>query len=205
MIYGSLPADLGLLDLRVTEMMCWMYCPIATPSEPITLPPNLGQFRPLLEAIQRYDYEAFDYKYVYLTAKTLYVSGENIGNRPGWHTDGFGGNDVNYIWSNHAPTEFLHDNFTLPVDCADAMTRMEARAAEYGEVLTYPNKHLLRLDPSVVHRPPVDFESGMRTFVKVSISKDRYNLEGNSINHALKERWPLIPRAIERNHPAASQ
>lgn len=204
MTYGSLPTDLGFLDLRVSEMMYWMYCPIATPREGITLPPNLQQFRPILDAILAYDYDAFDCRYVYLTAKVIYVSGGNIGNRPGWHADGFGGNDINYIWSDTAPTEFLQDKFTLPDDCADAMAHMEARASAFGHILTYPDKHLLRLTPSVVHRPPVKFAPGMRAFAKVSISRDRYNLEGNSINHDLKERWPLIPRAVERNHPAKS-
>ncbi|WP_259384425.1 hypothetical protein, partial [Bacillus thuringiensis] len=58
-----------------------------------------------------------------------------------------------------------------------------------------------RLDQRVIHRSPVNFEAGMRTFVKVSISADRYDLEGNSINHLLPDRWPLRPRQVERNHP----
>ena len=141
-------------------------------------------------------------QYVYLTAKTLWVSGDYIGNRPGWHSDGFGTNDLNYIWYDRAPTEFLDADFDLPDDCADAMEQMANHALGRVPVL-YPDKHLLRLDPSVIHRSPVDFEAGMRTFVKVSVSPDRYDLVGNSVNHALPA-WPLTARKAERNHPAST-
>lgn len=202
MQYGALPADLGLVDIHPTEMMFWMYCPIATPREAVTLPDNLAQFRPIIDAIEQYEYDAFEGRYVYLTAKTLWVSDDYIGNRPGWHSDGFGTSDVNYIWSDRAPTDFLHDAFDLPHDCPDAMAIMEERAnRSNAQIVTFADRHLLRLDPRVIHRSPVGFAAGMRTFVKVSISTDRYDLEGNSINHALQERWPLRPRAIERNHP----
>ena len=202
MIYGALPADLGLVDISPVEMMFWMYCPIATPREMMAVPANLRQFMPIIHAIEEYDYEAFAGRYVYLTAKTLWVSGDYIGNRPGWHSDGFGTRDVNYIWSDRAPTEFLHDHFELPADCPEAMEVMEERASRANaQIVTYPDRHLLRLDPRVIHRSPVGFAAGMRTFVKVSISPDRYDLEGNSVNHEIAERWPLRPRATDRNHP----
>jgi len=201
MIYGALPLDLGLVDIRPTEMMFWMYCPIATPREMMTVPANLRQFMPILHAIEAHDHDAFAGRYVYLTAKTLWVSGDYIGNRPGWHSDGFGTSDISYVWADRAPTEFLADEFTLPAKCADAMERMEFRAKLIGDIRTYPDRHLLRLDQRVIHRSPVGFAAGMRTFAKVSISTDRYDLEGNSVNHGLRETWPLRPRQTERNHP----
>jgi hypothetical protein len=152
-----------------------------------------------VEAVLEREGEALDDQYVYLTAKTLWVSGDNA-NRPGWHSDGFGADDRNYVWYDRAPTEFMADSFTLPDDCADSMAIMEQRAA-HAEILTYPVKHLLRLTPSVIHRAPVGVAPGLRTFVKVSISPHRYNLAGNSVNHALGERWALLPRLPERNHP----
>ena len=201
MIYGDLPEDLGFIDISPVEMMCWLYCPISTPGEIERVPPNLEQFQPIIDAVYAYDPNLYEDRYVYVTAKTLWVSGDNIGNRPGWHSDGFGTDDVNYIWHDRAPTEFIESSFELPADCADAMAYM-AFAAETLPIITYPDKHLLRLTPSVIHRSPVSFAPGMRTFVKVSISRDRYNLIGNSINHGLAERWPLVPRLDERNHPA---
>uniref|UniRef100_UPI002175E758 hypothetical protein n=1 Tax=Bacillus thuringiensis TaxID=1428 RepID=UPI002175E758 len=124
MIYGALPADLGKVDISPVEMMFWMYCPIAVPNGMMAIPDNLRQFMPIIHAIEAYDYDAFVGRYVYLTAKTLWVSGDYIGNRPGWHSDGFGTSDVNYIWCDRAPTEFIEDALEVPTDCADAMALM---------------------------------------------------------------------------------
>lgn len=205
MIYGALPQDLGLIDLSPTEMMFWLYCPISTPREATVLPDNLVQFRPIIDRVITDDPDRYCDSYVYLTAKTLWVSGDYIGNRPGWHSDGFGTDDVNYVWADRAPTEFYRDSFTLPEDCDAAMVIMDGRAAlaemQRG-LVTYPDKHLLKLTPAVIHRSPVHFAPGMRTFVKVSVSSERYNLVGNSVNHLLSETWPLLPRFPERNHPA---
>ena len=201
MTYGDLPEDLGLVDISPVEMMFWMYCPIKTPTSGFVFPANLDQFAEIVSTAWDRDANTMRDRYVYLTAKTLWVSGDYIGNRPGWHSDGFGTDDVNYIWSDRAPTEFFADEFELPDKCEDAMTQMEARATG-KPLVTYPDKHLLRLTPSVIHRSPVGFSSGVRTFVKVSVSRDRYNLEGNSINHKLSERWEMLPRSEERNHPA---
>jgi hypothetical protein len=203
MIYGDLPEDLSLIDLSPTEMMFWMYCPVVTPTGAY-LPENLSQFRPILRACFEREGLPIQDKYVYLTAKTLWVSGDYIGNRPGWHSDGFGTDDVNYIWYDRAPTEFYQGRLILPTQCDDAMKRMEDAANERRWAWqTFPDKHLLRLTPSVIHRSPVSFEPGMRTFVKVSISRDQYNLEGNSVNHGLPSAWQAVPRKLERNHTSA--
>lgn len=201
MTYGDLPEDLGLIDLSPTEMMFWLYCPVLTPTSLLTIPPNLAGFAPIVRAAMKREGEGLEDRYIYLTAKTLWISEGAAPNRPGWHADGFGTDDVNYIWYDRAPTEFISDSFTLPDGCDDAMAAMEARAAG-REIVTYPAKHLLRLTPSVVHRVPEGVSAGMRTFVKVSVSRDRYNLEGNSVNHLLGERWAMLPRRAERNHPA---
>jgi hypothetical protein len=201
MIYGNLPKDCGLVDLHPTEMMFWLYCPIFTPRQWLTFPDNLVQFRPLVKAALNEEYDLEDH-YGYLTVKTMYVAADHNLNRPGWHSDGFGTDDINYIWSDRAPTEFYADSFELPPECPDAMRIMTQRA--YGkEIVTYPDRHLLRLDQSVIHRQAVHVEPGMRTFIKLSLSKDRYNLIGNSINWRIDERWPLIERKAERNHPAS--
>lgn len=184
-------------------MMFWMYCPILTPnSARETVPTNLRQFCPILNAVMKRERHARG-KYVYLTAKTLWVSEAYIGNRPGWHSDGFGTSDINYIWYDRAPTQFLDcpPGFDLPGDCDDAMERM-ARQADCWPLKAYPNKHLLRLTPACIHRSPVNVDPGVRSFVKVSISVDRYNLAGNSLNHGLSETWTMLPREVERNHPS---
>lgn len=206
---GNPPKDLGLIDLTPTEMMFWMYLPISVPGDhTFHLPPNLRQFIPIIREARWDDHERFVDNYVYLTAKTLWVEGGYIGNRPGWHCDGFGTDDVNYIWADRAPTEFVLGAFRVSADCDRSMQQMEQfgnMAASLGTVTTYPDKHLLRLDRSVMHRSPASFAPGMRTFVKLSISKDRYDLEGNSINHLLGDLGPRVPRRASRNHPASVQ
>lgn len=204
MMYGALPENLGKIDISPREMMNWLYLPISTPGTGLCLPDTLWQFYPIIDEVWKAEPRRCDTEYVYITAKTLFVCGGNIGNRPGWHADGFGTDDLNFIWYDAAPTEFIEDSFELPENCADSMAIMTERAAQ-REIVTFPCKHLLRLTPAVIHRPPEDFSPGMRTFVKVSISPDRYNLLGNSINHKLPEKWPLVERQVERNHPAAKE
>jgi hypothetical protein len=208
-VVGFPPKDLGLFDLNPTEMMFWMYLPISMPGDhTFHLPPNLRQFIPLIREARWDDMEAFVDNYVYLTAKTLWVEGDYIGNRPGWHCDGFGTDDVNYIWCDRAPTEFVLGAFRVSTDCAVSMQQMEqigAQAEAFRSITTYPDKHLLRLDRTVMHRSPRLFEPGMRTFVKVSVSKDRYDLIGNSINHEIGELGPMVERQTTRNHPASVQ
>lgn len=100
------------------------------------------------------------------------------------------------------------NRWMLSEDCDESLRQM-AKIGRYAEAFdhvglrTYPDKHLLRLDNTVLHRSPTGFEAGMRTFVKVSLSRDRYNLKGNSVNHLLPEtHWPLVDRQEVRNHPA---
>lgn len=198
MIYGNLPTDLGLVDISPTEMMFWLYCPIKEPYGQFIIPPNLRQFQPILEKVCSTEY--IGSSYVYLTTKTLYIEPKSVGNRPGWHTDGFGTDDINFIWYDRCPTLFLATNLDLPDKCEDAMKQMEERAKGHANIC-YPDKHLLRLDQTVIHHIPMHIDPGMRTFVKVSISKDKYNLEGNSVNHKLKLNVDLKPRNVDRNHP----
>jgi hypothetical protein len=201
MKYGNLPRDLGYHFLKTEEMMFWLYCPVKLPHGRLVIPPNLQQFSPLIQTIREDIPNKWHESFLYLTAKTLFVSGEYIGNRPGWHSDGFGTRDLNYIWCDRCPTEFIESSFELPDDCEDSMLIMSEEASLKPKI-TYPDCHLLRLDPTVIHRSPVEFESGMRTFVKISVSRDRYNLRGNSLNHELPIDWDLKNRDETRNHPS---
>lgn len=202
MIYGNLPTNLGPIDLSPSEMMYWMYCPIKLPgTTKATIPENLKQFGEIILAVQQDLGERWERSYIYITAKTLWVSGDYVGNRPGWHSDGFGSDDLNYIWADRAPTEFVQGSWTFTDDHVVSLTEME-HTAQGLPIVTYSDKVLLKLDPSVIHRSPVNFEAGMRTFVKISVSDNQYNLQGNSINHELPG-CILMPRGVERNHPIA--
>ncbi|MBZ5864318.1 hypothetical protein LAG72_24625, partial [Escherichia coli] len=53
--------------------------------------------------------------FVYLSVKILHVTPDAPGNRPGWHSDGFLTNDLNYIWADRNPTEFFINDDLYPV------------------------------------------------------------------------------------------
>lgn len=211
-LVGSPPRDLGLVEINDGEMLFTMYLPISVPDDhSYKLPDHLKRFAPIVSTVKQEEPARFFREFVYLTAKTLWVEGSHIGNRPGWHSDGFGTNDLNFIWADRAPTEFMVRRFLglwqVSDDCDQSMREME-KLGRYAEAYdfpftTYPDRHLLRLDPTVMHRSPVKFEAGLRTFVKVSISPDQYNLSGNAVNHLLPEtHWPLVDRQTVRNHPS---
>lgn len=207
-MYGHAPKDLGPVNLSPKEMMFWLYCPIKVPGRwSETMPANLEQFSPIVEAVFN-DLSASPSRwcdsYIYLTAKRIFASPGAQGNRLGWHADGFGTDDLNYVWYDANPTIFWvpPEPVRLSEDHTESMKEMSYMADSYRKYLRrYPLKHLLRLDSSVIHAVEPDVKPGMRTFVKVSVSKERYALEGNSVNHQLNLGWTYAPRAVERNCP----
>lgn len=207
-IYGSAPIDLGFVDLSPTEMMAWLYCPVKLPgSYEACLPPNLEQFRPLINRVFN-DLANFEGRlfvsYVYITAKTLWVTQDNPGNRPGWHSDGFMTDDLNYVWSDRNGTLFWEPAELVSFVQDDQKSLKEMEVAEAGPHRVYLDKHLLRLDQTVIHRVADVKTAGMRTFVKVSVSQQRYNLIGNSINHTFGPLGEYVARCADRNQPASS-
>jgi hypothetical protein len=200
MTYGIAPFNLGMIKAEATEMCFVQYLPVRIPGQAMALPKNLEWVRPILRAATDYwSMEPDDY--IYVTAKSIYVTPDNQGNRKGWHSDGFGTKDVNFIWYDCNPTEFcIQDTFELSEDCAESMRQMEEQA-DPSNIVTYPPTSLLMLDQSVIHRVSEVPYEGMRTFVKISFSKERYNLKGNAHNHLLNYKWEMHERKVERNHP----
>lgn len=203
-IYGAPPVDLGLIDLSPSEMMFWLYCPIKLAGQiQVTIPANLEQFGALVDAVAR-DSHAWKSSYVYITVKTLFATPESPGNRPGWHSDGFLTDDLNYIWCDANPTIFWEPDqrFRFPADHGASLPQMDALAEnDPDNFVTYPAKHLLRLDQTVLHKVDTAITPGVRTFVKISVSRHRYALRGNSINHELAPDWIYQERLPERNCP----
>jgi hypothetical protein len=207
-IYGAAPVDLGLVDISPVEMMFWLYCPIKLEGSWVaSIPPNLQQFAPLVLAAAQNCGERWIRDYVYLTAKTLWCSPDNPGNRPDWHSDGFLTDDLNYIWFDANPTVFWEsdEHVSFIADHHASLAEMEAVCEpDVARHRRYPLKHLLRLDQTVMHKVDTNITAGVRTFVKISVSKDRYDLKGNSINHELAPDWAYQDRAEQRNHPIGS-
>lgn len=140
--------------------------------------------------------------YIYLTAKCLYVPrGENL-NRAGWHCDGFMTDDINYIWCDCIPTEYVTGQFELVQDHEKSIDQMN-RLFYHSETLKCKANSIYRLDETVIHR--CDYNKSkhavLRHFVKVSFSKEKYNLKGNSHNYLLDYDWEMKERDAHRNHP----
>ena len=206
--FRATPAvSLGIFDLDPKEMMFYLYLPIKMiDSQILEIPPRLSIFNPLVRAamddyqrnIRESDDQDLHERYLYITAKRLFVTPDNIGNRPGYHCDGFGTKDINYIWCDAYPTIFNSGDFSVRRDDLSALMDLEAQAMPFNEY-TLPVKSLIRIDSLTPHRTPDDTQPGFRTFVKISVSKHRYNLAGNSHNYLFNYDWTLHDRDELRN------
>lgn len=206
MRYGELPKELGIFEVEAKEMMFYQYLPIKMPNE--TQPiyeQRLKCFDALVGAIccdyiGEFGLDNYVNSYVYLTAKFLYQMPNCSFNRMGWHSDGFLTDDINYVWCDKYPTIFNRTEFELPLDDLLSMEEMEKQAMPFNDVI-YKENQLLRLNQFNIHKVAPIIKGGMRTFLKVSISKDKYDLIGNSHNYLINYDWEMKQRKQERNIP----
>ncbi len=204
--YGADPYVVGLHDVVCTEMMAFQYLPIKMAgATEIVREQRLAPFDALVGAsccdfVAEFGLGRFVESYVYLTAKHLFQGPHATFNRLGWHCDGFMTDDIQYIWSNKTPTLFNLSAFDLSQDDRMSMEQMRQQALPEND-LVCKNKSLIRLDQFVVHRVQEPEQTELRTFFKLSISRDKYDLEGNSKNYLLDYDWPLRKRSMERNVP----
>lgn len=206
MKYGELPKELGIFEIECKEMMFYQYLPIKMPNETKCIyEQRLKCFDNLVNAIccdyiAEFGLDNYVNSYVYLTAKYLYQMPKCSFNRMGWHSDGFLTDDINYIWCDKYPTIFNKTDFNLPLDDLLSMEEMEKQAMPINDVI-YKENQLLRLNQFNIHRVAQVEKSGMRSFLKISFSKDRYDLIGNSHNYLLDYNWQMKERKQERNIP----
>jgi hypothetical protein len=203
-MYGKKPEFLGLFSLTPKEYLYYQYLPIKLKDGKITLEERLEPFLDLIYTCEEnflidHTFEDYDNHYVYLTVKNLYQTNKCGFNREGFHSDGFLSDDINYIWSNYQPTIFNDSKFNLSQDDQKSLDEMNFQAKPEND-FTYPVDSILKLDQYVIHRVG-DIQEGLRCFVKVSFSKNRYNLEGNSHNYLLDYNWQMCPRKLTRNIP----
>lgn len=202
MRYGAAPKILGHVKLDCPEIMHVQYMPILIPDQGYRIPKNLQWVEPLIDIVWKnfQDYILSDDIYMYLTVKHGWVDKGSIPNRPGWHCDGFMSDDINFIWYDSVPTEFCIQDFDLTQDHDKSMMQMQQQARNEN-IVTYPYENLIMMDQSVVHRVGVAEQSAWRTFIKVSLSKDKYNLKGNAHNYLFDYNWEMYQRSTIRNHP----
>ena len=206
MKYGELPKELGIFDIKCTEMMFYQYLPLKMPNEmwPI-YEPRLKCFDKLIsiicvDYISEFGLLNYANSYMYLTAKYLYQTPNCSFNRMGWHSDGFLTDDINYIWCDKDPTIFNKTDFKLTLDDQISLLEMDQQAVKSNDMV-YKNNQLLRLNQFNIHKVAPVINGGMRAFLKISFSKDKYDLIGNSHNYLLDYDWEMKPRKEERNIP----
>lgn len=202
--YGAEPVAVCRFIPWWDELMHWLYLPVRMISvgDHVRLPENVEFARPAVEAaLTDAAWLGWDPKFTYLTMRRGWASTGNPLNRPGWHSDGFGTDDLNYIWTDRFPTELAcHDFGQVSDDHAESLEQFADRAHVTGHVET---GLLYRFDQHVIHRAPEHLDAGgMRSFLKVSLSDDRYNLVGNSHNHLFDYSWRMWERGAIRNDPA---
>ena len=201
---SSHPYDLGFVDINPTEMMAYLYLPIKmADSRILSYEPRLDVFKPLIDMASQFfigksGMKAWLENYMYITAKRLFVTPENIGNRPGYHCDGFGTEDINLLWTDKFPTIFNHSKVSVRNDDLLALEDMQSQALTENE-FSLPVGHFIGIDSHCLHRTPTINTSGMRTFVKISFSKHKFNLGGNTHNYLFNYEWDLHDRGEVRN------
>lgn len=203
MNYGEMPLVVDSICIPDCELTFALYLPIRLAGDDrVVIPPHLEGYGALVDAALAHEADAADGKYVYLTVKRLWVEPGCLGGRLGWHTDGFGTADVNYIWSDADPTEFCVQPFDLSDDHALSMVEMWEQA-DPNNIVRFEPLDLIRIDARHVHRCPENPRPGYRTFARVSISHDRYDMIGNAHNYGLNYNWIMHPRGGVRNDTAA--
>ncbi len=194
--------------LNPTEVAYCLYLPLSTPGNglaPLDSRSDLRFVAPMLRCIQALEAKRVQEEYVYLTVKRMIVGPTVTPNRPGWHADGFGSDDLNFIWYDSIPTLLSIRQFNVSDDHLVSLEQFDQQAESLPDaVCSIAPRHIIRLTPRIVHRVQLADAEQMRTFVKVTVSKHQFNLEGNSTNPLIPA-WPMYPRAMVRNDPARAQ
>jgi hypothetical protein len=219
--YGKPPVDCGHFpDVGLTEVMYYLYLPIfmaeqfdPTKMNNLRVPQNVRSIQHLIDEAILCEYHAERrWKYLYLSARKGWATPDNPLNRPGWHCDGFGSPDMNYIWWSGPGTRFAVGDFgEISDDHVVSMRQFEERAVTRGyahdrvQIEKPPGKHLYQIDRYVVHATPILRKGCMRQFVKISFSNERYNLYNNSHNYLFDYDWPMVDRDTVRNDTSKAQ
>ncbi len=204
--YGQLPKVIGEFLANPEEMFFYQDMLIKNKGEALVkYEERLSIFDSIIseaikDFIKIFGQSTYINHYVFISAKYLFQPKKEPFNRPGWHCDGFMTNDINYVWSNISPTIFNFSEFKLTQDHNKSIIEMQEQALPENNV-TYNNNSLVRLDQYNVHRVADVEIPGMRAFLKVSFSKDKYDLKGNTHNYLIDYNWEMKDRNIERNVP----
>lgn len=207
-IYGDQPVRVREFNFDLPEVMYYLYLPVRMPGggKDVRLPPNVECCRQMIEVSIERRPALGDSSIIYLSARKGWASPDNPLNRPGWHCDGFGTEDMNYVWWAGPGTRFTRQILTgISDDHVESLNQFDERI-DPTRVWTPPQKTLYAITPRCVHSTPEVKPPGcMRQFVKISFSMERYNLENNSHNYLFDYEWPMHSREVIRNDTSKAQ
>jgi hypothetical protein len=210
--YGAPPIYLGSYPkINLTEVMYYLYLPVVFPdvAGEIRLPPNIKQLEPLVLSAMSWAIslgKKLENEFVYISARKGWATPDNPLNRPGWHADGFGSEDLNCVWWDGPGTRFAVQDFgEIDPSHITSLGQFEKRVDE-KKIMKADAHALYGMDQYVVHATPLVEPPGcMRQYIKVSISPEMYNLENNSHNYLFNYDWKLEKREKIRNDPYRAQ
>lgn len=208
LIRSTHPVQIAHVEGDLPEVMHYLYLPVLMleSSADIRMPHNIAHWSPLvriaMDAALRYGRQ---YDYAYISARKGRATPDNPLNRPGWHGDGFGTEDLNFVWWRGPGTRFAVQDFDVDDDHVTSLRQFEEQVRPEC-IVSPPEGSLYMLTPSIIHATPIIGAPGcMRQYVKISLSNDRYNLENNSHNYLFDYHWPLHSRELIRNDPHRAQ
>ena len=203
MKYGQAPLDLGIHQIETSQVnsKC-LYLPIKIRDlDQVRIPEEFRDYLSLIDKVCKIENYNLSDKYVYLTVKNTPVKRGEYHKREGWHCDGFLTDDTNYIYSDCLPTIFNLGEFNITQEHKISMKQFNEQALDFNNI-SYAEKHLLKINPFIVHRSrKADKDYDRRIFVKISISEHKYNLQGNTHNDLFDYNWKMYSRELIRNHP----
>lgn len=210
--YGAPPQNLGDFSyISLDEVMYYLYLPIKWNfgTLGIRMPNNLHCLRPLVtKALLHANSIGVDTTshFVYISARKGWATPDNPLNRSGWHCDGFGTEDLNYLWWKGPGTRFALQHFNnISKDHIESQKQFQAQLNAEFVIDDLPQQNLYAVNPFVVHSTPILKEACVRQYVKISISKHRYNLYNNSHNCLFNYKWDMIDRETIRNDTHKAQ
>lgn len=119
------------------------------------------------------NYNDFEEKWMYLTVRHGIVDTVTDDH---WHVDGFSTRkpskpDINYVWCNNYPTEFLQETVKFPHDFDTLKYNVNHYIQDHvrgDNVVEASVKTWFKFDSYSIHRRPLSSSGKLRTFVRVS-------------------------------------
>ena len=201
-IVSRYPYQVGEFDIDLPEVMYYLYLPVQMDDiREVRLPPNLRGTRDLILRCLAFAAGTHGrlFRYAYISARKGWATPDNPLNRPGWHADGFGSTDLNFVWWRGPGTRFAVQDFDVDDDHVRSLEQF-AEQVDDANVLTGNAGTVYMLTPDIVHATPLIEPPGCsRQYIKVSLSDQRYNLKDNSHNYLYDYDWEMHPRSAIRN------